>query len=147
MPVDVRTTIEIDRPRREVAQFSGDPSNAPAWYVKIKSVEWETKPDVVVGARIAFVAHFLGRRLSYTYEIIEHVPEELLVMRTSEGPFPMQTRYEWEVLPGGGTRMTLQNSGTPTGFAGIAAPMLSAAMRRANRQDLALLKEILEGAS
>jgi hypothetical protein len=50
------------------------------------------------------VAHFLGRRLAYTYEIVELIPEVRLVMRTSEGPFPMETSYAWEPNPDGTTR-------------------------------------------
>ena len=42
-----------------------------------------------------FVARFLGRRLEYEYEVVEFVPGERLVMRTSEGPFPMETTYTW----------------------------------------------------
>ena len=41
--------------------------------------------------------------------------------------------------------MTLRNRGEPTGFSKVAAPVLEAAMRRANRKDLRRLKEILEG--
>ena len=74
MPVDVVTSIEIDRPRADVAAFAGDPGNATAWYVNIRSVEWETEPPVRVGSRMAFVAQFLGRRLAYTYEVLELVP-------------------------------------------------------------------------
>ena len=40
--------------------------------------------------------------------------------------------------------MTLRNSGEPSGFGKIAAPMMAAAMRKANQQDLARLKTILE---
>jgi Polyketide cyclase / dehydrase and lipid transport len=67
--VDVRTEIEIDRPRNEVAEFTSDPSNATEWYRNIRSVEWETSPPVAEGSRMRFRARFLGRDLEYTYEI------------------------------------------------------------------------------
>ncbi len=141
--VDVTTTIVITRPRDIVARFSADPSNASAWYVNIKSVDWHGKPVVAVGAKTDFVAKFLGRTLRYTYEIVDFVESERLVMRTAQGPFPMQTTYTWVDDPSG-TKMTLHNSGEPSGFSKLAVPFLTSAMRRANRNDLAQLKALLE---
>jgi hypothetical protein len=143
MAVDVLTSIVIDRPREQVARFAGDPSNAPDWYVNIKSVEWRTAPPVEVGSQVAFVAHFLGRRIAYTYEIVELAPLERLVMRTAEGPFPMETTYTWEAR-GEGTAMTLRNRGEPSGFSKLFGPVMATMMRRANRNDLARLKQLLE---
>jgi uncharacterized protein YndB with AHSA1/START domain len=143
--VDVTTEILIDRPREQVAAFASDPSKAPAWYGNIKSVEWETTPPAAVGSRIAFVAHFLGRRLAYTYEIVELVPGERLVMRTAEGPFPMETSYSWVSVGDNSTRMTLRNRGTPTGFSALWSPFMAGMMRKANEQDLRCLKALLEG--
>jgi uncharacterized membrane protein len=142
--VDVLSEVVIERPRAEVAAFSGDPSNAPKWYVNIKSVDWKTAPPVALGSRVAFVAHFLGRRLAYTYEVVELVAGERLVMRTAEGPFPMETTYSWEPADHGHTRMTLRNRGEPVGFSKVVAPLMASAMRRANGKDLARLKSILE---
>jgi Polyketide cyclase / dehydrase and lipid transport len=127
-----------------VAGYATDPDNAMNWYVNIKDVRWETPRPVVVGSRVAFEARFLGRSISYVYEVREIVPDERFVMATADGPFPMRTTYSWVDLPGGGTRMTLRNAGEPSGFGSVTAPMLAAALRRANRKDLAQLKAILE---
>jgi len=143
VPVDVLTQIEIARPRTEVAAYASDPDNAPVWYENIDSVEWRTPPPAALGTRVAFVARFLGRRLAYTYEIAELVAGERLVMRTSEGPFPMETTYTWADAPDG-TRMTLRNRGEPAGFARVGAPMMARSMRKANRKDLEQLKRLLE---
>jgi uncharacterized membrane protein len=144
MAVDVLTETVIDRPRSQVATYAADPTHAPDWYENIESVEWKTQPPVSVGSRMAFVARFLGRRLAYTYEIVELVPGEKLVMRTAEGPFPMETTYTWESVGETRTRMTLRNRGEPSGFSKVSAPLMAAAMRRANRKDLARLKSLLE---
>ena len=144
VPVDVISRITIDRALDIVWAFSANPDNAPLWYVNIKSVEWQSTPIVRVGARIAFVAHFLGRRLAYTYEVVVHVPRERLVMRTADGPFPMETTYEWRSLGASRTEMTLRNRGAPSGFSRIMQPFMAAAMRRANRKDLLALKARLE---
>jgi uncharacterized membrane protein len=143
--VDVVTEIVVDRPVAEVAAYAADPSNAPEWYARIESVDWKTAPPVRVGSAVAFVARFLGRRLEYTYEFAEFVPGERLVMRTQQGPFPMETTYTWTALSNNSTRMTLRNRGEPSGFSRLTAPFMASAVRRANRQDLAKLKAVLEG--
>jgi Polyketide cyclase / dehydrase and lipid transport len=91
-----------------------------------------------------FVARFLGRRLAYTYEVVELVVGERLVMRTARGPFPVETTYTWQPVGSDRTRMTLRNRGEPAGFARVTGPVMTAAMRRANQKDLANLKRILE---
>ena len=144
MSVDVTTEVFIKRPVARVASYAADPSNAPAWYDNIDSVTWETPPPAAVGSKVAFVARFLGRKLAYTYEIVDFVADERLVMRTAEGPFPMETTYTWSA-EGDGTRMTLRNRGEPSGgFSKVTAPFMKLSMRRANRKDLAKLRSILE---
>ncbi len=138
------TDIVIDRPVDQVSAYAADPSNAPTWYANIDAVEWKTPPPAQVGSAVEFVARFLGRRLVYTYEITELVPDRRLVMRTKQGPFPMETTYEWAPAGEGSTHMTLRNRGGPRGFSVAMAPLMVPAIRRANRMDLVKLKGILE---
>ena len=142
MDVDVVVERVIPVARERVAEFAGDPANAPQWYTNIRSVTWRTEPPVRIGSQMDFEARFLGRPLAYTYEVTELVTGERMVMRTADGPFPMETVYTWESVPAG-TRMRLRNRGTPSGFARLAGPVMARAMRSAMTKDLALLSELL----
>ena len=142
--VEVFTEIQINCPKNRVAEYSANPDNAPEWYVNIKSAEWKTPKPLNIGSQITFKAKFLGRQLAYTYEILEYAPGRKLVMRTAEGPFPMETTYIWESIDDNVTRMILRNRGNPSGFSKLFSPIMSFAMRRANNKDLTRLKLILE---
>ena len=144
MGVDVTVEAVIERPAAVVAAYAGDPSNAPEWYANIKSVRWRTTPPVEVGSQMDFVAQFLGRELAYTYEVVEQVTQQRLVMRTAQGPFPMETTYEWTAIDPERTRMRLRNRGQPAGFSRVAAPLMAAAVRRNTTKDLQRLKRLLE---
>ncbi|GGK57426.1 SRPBCC family protein [Ornithinimicrobium pekingense] len=147
--VDVAVSRVLPAPRSRVAAVAGDPSQAVRWYSNIRSVRWHGEPEVRVGARVDFVARFLGRDLAYTYEIVDLVPQERMVMRTASGPFPMETTYTWWDEPpgpdGARTGMELRNTGRPSGFASLAAGILPAAMRRAMTKDLERLERVVAG--
>lgn len=141
--VDVVTSIVIEAPIRKVTAYAMDQDNAPEWYVNIKSVEWRTPKPMVLGSRFAFVAHFLGRELRYVYEVVKLSDTEM-IMRTADGPFPMETTYRFEKIDENSTRMTLRNQGNPSGFSKLFAPFMSAMMKKANNKDLKSIKNIIE---
>jgi hypothetical protein len=144
MAVDVTVEVIIERPVANVAAYAGDPANAPDWYANIRSVHWRTSPPLKLGSQVDFVATFLGRQLPCTYEVVDLVVGERLVMRTSQGPFPMETTYQWSAIGNGQTLMRLRNRGEPSGFSRVTASMMSVAVRRNTTKDLARLKRLLE---
>lgn len=143
--VDVLTEINIKRPVTVVSEYAMNPDHAPEWYVNIHSSEWKTSKPIMIGSQIAFKAKFLGRELAYIYEIKEYEPGKKLVMRTAQGPFPMETTYTFQSLDENLTRMTLRNTGNPTGFSKAFSPFMATMMRKANMKDLKKIKSILEG--
>jgi len=147
MSVDVTTSIVIDRPRQDVFAYAADLDRTTSWYRNITSVRWLTPKPLEIGSQVAFTARFLGRELTYTYEVRDLVEGERLIMSTQEGPFPMETTYLFEDEANGATRMTLRNRGEPSGFANVAAPVMVRAMRRANLKDLQSLKQLVEAGS
>lgn len=143
--VDVLTEINIKRPVTVVSEYAMNPDHAPEWYVNIHSSELKTPRPITIGSQIAFKAKFLGRELAYIYEIKEYEPGKKLVMRTAQGPFPMETTYTFQSLDENLTRMTLRNTGNPTGFSKVISPFMATMMRRANMKDLKKIKSIQEG--
>ena len=142
--VDIFTEISINCPLAELSAFAIDPDNASIWYVNIKKVEWKSPKPLQKGSLLGFQAQFLGRKLEYVYEVVEWEANKKFVMRTADGPFPMETTYEFLKIDARSSRMRLRNKGVPSGFSKLMAPLMKSAMRRANNKDLLLLKEILE---
>ena len=142
--VDVLTEITIAQSIDVVSEYAMNPDNAPEWYVNIKSIEWQTPKPLVIGSKLAFKAHFLGKELSYIYEVVALESRAKLVMRTADGPFPMETTYEWSALDNSSTRMTLRNRGNPKGFSKIFAPFMALMMKKANNKDLKKIKKLIE---
>lgn len=141
---DVLTQIEINAPLSKVAEYAANQDNACEWYENIKSVEWKSEKPLRVGSQVAFTAHFMDKKLSYTYEFTELIPNEKLVMRTAEGPFPMETTYSWGKIDECRTRMVLRNRGTSDGFSKIFSFFMVVMMRKANSKDLRKIKQVLE---
>lgn len=142
--VDVLTEININCPIETVSEYAMNPDNAPEWYVNINSSEWQTPKPLTLGSKIAFKAKFLNRDLAYVYEIVELIPNEKLVMKTAQGPFPMETTYTFHKVEPKITKMSLRNRGVPSGFSKIFAPFMATMMKKANMKDLKKIKEILE---
>lgn len=143
MSTDVQVQLRIDRPRADVARYAADWRNDPVWIGAISEARLVTEPPFGVGAQVARVAAFLGKRIEYVNEVVEYQPEERLVMRSVKGPFPMRVVYEFDDAEGG-TLMRIRAQGEASGFYRLASPMVSRAVRRSIASDLARLKATLE---
>jgi hypothetical protein len=142
--VDVSVEQLIGRPQAEVAAYAMNPANDRDWIGALTEVEVIGDGPVGQGTRVRRVARFLGKDMQYVNEIVEFEPPERLLMKSVQAPFPMTVTYEFEPEEAG-TRMRIRTGGDASGFYRVAAPIMSAAVRRGVRSDLKRLKARLEG--
>lgn len=140
MTTDVSVERRIERPREEVAAYAADWRNDEEWIGALDEVRLVQEEPL----QVARVASFLGKRIEYVNEVVEHDPGRRLVMRSVKAPFPMTVTYEFEDAGEGGSVMRIRTQGDASGFYRIAAPLLSRAVKRGLDRDLATLKERLE---
>lgn len=139
--VIVETTI--DRPREEVAAYVVDWRNDLSWIGALTESTLLTEPPVGVGSRVRRVASFLGKRIEYVNEVVEHEPGARLAMRSVQAPFTMTVVYEFGDAPGG-TLVRIRTEGDASGFYRLAGTLLSRVVKRSIAADLGRLKTTLE---
>ncbi|HEX3613585.1 MAG TPA: SRPBCC family protein [Sporichthyaceae bacterium] len=142
--VDVTVETTIDRPVSVVAKYAADPTNAVHWWANVSAAAWQGTAGAAVGSKFAFTASHGGRPVECLYEISEFTPGERLVIRTEQGPFPMETTYAWAATDSG-TRMTVRRRGSPGGLGRLLEPLKARGVEAGARDDLSALKGILEG--
>jgi uncharacterized membrane protein len=136
---DVSAETTIARARGDVARYATDWRNDREWIGALTDVRLvQEKP-----LQVARVASFLGKRIEYVNEVVEHEPGRRLVMRSVKAPFPMLVTYEFEDAREG-TLMRIRTEGDASGFYRLAGPLLSRAVKRGVSGDLERLKTRLE---
>jgi len=142
--VDVSTEIIINLPKEKVAEFASDPANAPSWCTHIKSVEWNNEAPLRAGAKLVFSEQIMRRHTQHIYEMVEVIPGQKMIMKTSSNGMHMETTVAWQALNENTTCMTLRSRGIPLAFSKPIAPFLKMAIRKASRRNLKQLKRMLE---
>jgi hypothetical protein len=143
MAIDVTSEVLIDRPTAEVAAYAMDPAEETRWIGGIVESRLLTSPPLGPGTRVERVAYFLGRRIEYVLEVVDHDPHRLLAMRSLRSPFPMEVTYQFDGTTAS-TRARIHVRGGPGGLAALASPLLARAVKHNITSDLQRLKHRLE---
>ena len=144
MSVDVTVEQAIAAPREQVAAFAMDPANDRRWIGALTEVNVLTEGAVGPGTQVERIASFLGRRMVYVNEIVDYDPPRRLHMKSVKAPFPMTVAYEFDDAGEGRALARIRTTGDGSGFYALAAPALSAMVRRGVARDLAKLREVME---
>jgi carbon monoxide dehydrogenase subunit G len=143
MAIDVTATIEVARPRAEVAAFLEDPANDLRWIRALTSSERLGAGPTGTGLRVRRVAKVMGRSMPYTTEIVGYEPARALEMETVDGPFPMHVTYRFADTAAG-TSVSVRNRGGKGLMFAVFGPFTGWMVNSRVKGDLRALKRALE---
>jgi uncharacterized protein YndB with AHSA1/START domain len=140
----ITVTVDIDRPPAEVFAFLSDFENNPRFQRGMRRCTWTSPAPHGVGSTYDQVAHFLGKDIVSSFEVVEWEPGRRVKIASTSGPFPIQETRIVEPRDGG-ARVTAVVEGDASGFFRLAAPlqrfMVERSVRRDYQRDLERLLE------
>lgn len=140
--INIERSIVIDKPVEDVFAFVSDGSKAPSWQSGLEAVEGQTN---VIGSQYTEVRKFMGREMRSVMEVTALEPNARWAAKVLKGPVPYEISVRFEPLDGG-TRLTTQMQGEPTGFFKVAEGMVKGQLEKSLDEDTNRLKKILEAA-
>jgi uncharacterized membrane protein len=143
--VHVESTIEINRPLRDVFGYVSDVGNYPLWMAHVLDVHKDVSGPPQHGDRFTVAIRSVGRRFETPYERVSYEPNRRCTDRAVGGPVPNQ---QWDSsfheVPGG-TRVTRTADAEMSGVLQLLNPVQKWSARRQLGKDLQALKAVLEG--
>lgn len=137
--VDVTVKLRMDASPDRVGAIMFDAARDPEWIGGAKRSEVLGPLPYGVGTRVRREGAFLGRRFSWTTEVVEFVPGGAVRMKHVAGPF--KGGVDYSIAPAGdGAEVTIRNYGEAT----FSFPLMGAMMRMSVGADLRRLKRLVE---
>lgn len=147
--INIRYSIEINRPAAEVWAFTSNPANSVLWIKGLRENKLNAPGKMEVGATGRQVVEMgFGMVNVADYRITEYVPGQMLSYQVTSGPLEDFTQIEAiEEIPGessGRARINWSLQGTLDGASKLAAPIYTRMFEQRLAQDFATLKNLLE---
>lgn len=135
--------VEIYRPLHEVFTFVVTPENNFHWQYGTLMSAQISSGEVGIGTLFRAVGHFLGRRIESVYEVTEFETNKRYGFRSQSSSGDLYTLYTFDVVKGS-TKLSIfsQLDQGERFMASDTATQKS--MKKQYRENLALLKDILE---
>lgn len=116
--MDVTATRQIAASPAKVAGAMFDPLRDPEWIGGAKSLDRPAGDPTSPGARTTRHGGFMGRKFSWTTEVVAFEPDRLLDMRFIAGPMKGGGVTYWIEPSADGSRVSIRNTGPGPGLMG-----------------------------
>jgi uncharacterized membrane protein len=139
--LDMSTTIY--RPLRQVFDFMSTPENDFQWQYGTLASARISEGVTAVGTAFRSIGHLMGQRVESTFEVTEYKPNKKYSFKSLSGPLLLHTSYTFEIDKGS-TRIELSTQVNAINFFQVDQGVLKQKMKKQLKENLALLKDLLE---
>ncbi len=141
--INLNVSTMIYRPIGQVFDFMSTPENDFQWQYGVLESARLSEGTSNIGTLFRSVGHLIGRRIESTFEVTEYIPNGKYGFKSLSGLLQSQTFYTFEIVSGS-TKVTVSTQANPVNFFQMGESILEKKMKKQLKEDLAMLKEILE---
>lgn len=143
MPFEIRDTVTIRRPLKDVAAFLSNLENEVQYWEGVQRVRLLKGGHGEVGATYERTFDAMGRQQSTIIEVVEHRPNARMVVQSAPGPVTVRGTLWFERLPEA-TKVNLTLEARPRGLARLFQRKIEKGMTENTRASMLRLKALLE---
>ncbi len=141
--INLNISTMIYRPIQQVFNFMSVPENDFQWQYGILASARLSEEASNIGTLFRSISHLMGHRVESTFEVTEYEPNRKYGFKSLSGPLNSQTSYDFEIA-NGSTKITVSTQANVVNFFQVGEGLLEKKMKKQLKEDLAMLKDILE---
>ena len=141
--IEITCNALIYQPIKRVFDFISTPENDFQWQYGTLASTRLSDGLIGLGANFQSVSHLMEHRIQSTFEVTEYEPNRKYGFKSITGPLPSSTSYTFEIIKSC-TQVTLSIQANAVNLTGLNENVLEKKLKRQLKENLALLKNILE---
>lgn len=145
--INFESSEVICRPARQVFDFLSTPENDVRWHYGTLASSTLTEGIPSKGTFFRSIGHWMGRRNLSTFEVTEYEPDQKYGFKSLSGPLSSQTSYSLGMADNGCTKIEISIQADVVSLFRMDEGILEKKMKKQLKEDLAMLKDLLEANS
>ena len=145
--INLNSNAVICRPSGQVFDFVSTPENAVGWHYGTLAASTLSEGTPSKGTFFRTIGHWMGRRNLSTFEVTEYEPGQKYGFKSLSGPLSSQTSYSLGIGDNGCTKIKVSIQADGANFFQMDEGILEEKMQMQLKEDLTMLKALLEAKS
>jgi hypothetical protein len=144
--IHIISSTFIQQPINRVFDFISKPENDFQWQYETLSSSQTSEGVITVGSSFRSTGHLMGNRIQSTFEVTEYEPNKRYGFKSLSGPLQSITSYSLDISKRY-TQVKISTQANVVNKLDFNENILEKKMKRQIKENLAMLKNILESGS